>query len=85
MVIVVRVLQRVRQHKVRLHAAIDVRQTEQRLFIGAQRVVAEIEKFDAGAEDLRCGLRFAAAGRLHFGLAHLTLAPQLGRFATLAK
>jgi len=85
MVVVVGVLQRVSQDKVRLHATINIGQTEQRLFIGAQRIIADIKELDAGAEDIGGGLRLLLADLLHRLFGHVAFAPQFGRFATLAE
>ena len=84
-IVVIGILQRVRQNKVGLDTAIHIRQTKQRLFIGAQRIVADIKEFDAGAQDLGGGLRLFATDLLHRLLGHVAFTPQFGGLAALAK
>ena len=85
MIVVIGIVQGVRQDKVGLDTAIHIRQTKQRLFIGAQRIVADIKEFDAGAQDRGGGLRLFATHLLHRLLGHVAFAPQFGGLAALAK
>jgi hypothetical protein len=86
MIVVVGVLERMAQHEFGLHSTKHVREAEQGVLVGAHRVIADVEKFDAGAQNVRSRLSFLATSRLDLVFSHFrALAPQLGRLPAFAE
>lgn len=85
MIVVIGILHGVGQDKARLHSTINIRQAEQGLFVGTQRIVTNIKKLHAGPENVGSSLRFFPTMMFYRFFSHIAFAPQFSGLPALAE